>query len=391
MQTRGAIVREIPSNFEVVELELDEPRQGELLVKVAASGMCHSDDHVRKGDLPSNTLPICCGHEGSGVVVQVGANTPGWREGDHVVLATLPSCGRCRWCQTGMGNLCDLSASLMTGARFDDPTSFRMSLDGVPVGQWCGISTFSEYTTVGVTSAVKIDQSIPLEVACLVGCGVNTGWGSAVNIAQVQPGDTVIIMGMGGIGSFALQGALHAGASNAIAVDPLPFKREMAMRLGATHVCGHVDEAADLARSLTNGQGADSAIITVGLLDTDYVRQAFAAIRKAGSCVVTSLGPSTDFGVPISLFELTLYQKRLLGSMFGGVAPIRDTVKMLEMYTAGQLKLDEVITTTYTLDEVNQGYDDMHAGKNVRGVILYGDAPGRESAAAAAAETPVLH
>jgi NDMA-dependent alcohol dehydrogenase len=373
MRTRGAILREIPGKYEIVDLELDEPRQGEIMVKVVASGMCHSDDHIATGDLPSETLPMCSGHEGAGVVVQVGPNTPGWAEGEHVVLSCLPSCGRCRWCAIGMGNLCDLSANLLKGARFDDPDSFRMSLDGVPVGQWCGISTFSQYTTVGVTSAVKIDPSIPLESACLVGCAVNTGWGSAVNIAEVKPGDTVIVMGIGGIGAFALQGALHAGASNVIAVDPVALKRDMATTLGATHTVGHIDEAADLARSLTNGQGADSTIITVGLLDLEYVTQAFASIRKAGSCVVTSLGPATDFGVPISAFELTLYQKRLLGSMFGGVAPMRDVVKMLEMYQAGRLKLDEVITTRYTLDEVNQGYADMHAGKNVRGVIQFGD------------------
>jgi len=389
MRTRGAILREIPGRYEIVELELDEPRQGEIMVKVAASGLCHSDDHIATGDLPSETLPMCSGHEGAGFVVQVGPNTSGWQEGDRVVLSCLPSCGRCRWCAIGMGNLCDLSATLLKGARFDDPDSFRMSLDGQPVGQWCGISTFSEYTTVGVTSAIKIDPSIPLETACLVGCGVNTGWGSAVNIAQTQPGDTVIVMGIGGIGAFALQGALHAGASNVIAVDPLPFKRKMASELGATHTSPHIDEAAELARSLTNGQGADSAIITVGLLDLEHITQAFASIRKAGACVVTSLGPSTDFGIPISAFELTLYQKRLLGSMFGGVAPMRDIQKMLEMYQAGRLKLDEVITATYTLEQVNEGYADMHAGKNVRGVIRFGDSPSppRAAAEAAAAET----
>ncbi len=333
--------------------------------------MCHSDDHVATGDLPSETLPTCGGHEGSGVVVEVGPGTPGWAVGDHVVLSCLPSCGRCRWCGIGMGNLCDLGANLLRGARFDDPNSFRMSLDGQPVGQWCSISTFSEYTTVGVTSAIKIDASIPLEAACLVGCGVNTGWGSAVNIAQVRPNDTVIVMGVGGIGAFAVQGAVHAGAANVIAVDPVPFKREMAQKMGATHVAEDMEQATELARSMTNGQGADSAIITVGVLDPDHVRQAFTAIRKAGTCVVTSLGPSTDFGAPISLFELTLYQKRLLGSMFGGVAPMRDITKMLELYTSGRLMLDEVITTRYTLDQVNQGYADMHAGTNIRGVITF--------------------
>jgi NDMA-dependent alcohol dehydrogenase len=373
MKTRAAILTEIPGKYEVADLELDAPRRGEITVQLAASGMCHSDDHIAKGDLPSETLPMCCGHEGAGVVVEVGRDTPGWEVGDHVVLATLPSCGRCRWCQTGMGNLCDLSASLLRGARFDDTDSFRLAMaDGTPVGQWCGVGTFSEYSTVGVESAVKIDPSIPLDRACLVGCAVNTGWGSAVNVAEVVPGDTVIVMGAGGIGAFAIQGAVHAGAANVIAVDPLPFKREMAGKFGATHVVGDMDEATELAQSMTNGQGADAAIITVGVLEPSMITEAFASIRKAGACVITSLGPSTDFGIPISAFELTLYQKKLLGSMFGAVAPIRDTVKMLELYQAGRLNLDDVVTTRYSLDEVNQGYADMHAGRNVRGLVDFG-------------------
>lgn len=373
MKTRAAILTEIPGKYEVADLELDAPRRGEITVQLAASGMCHSDDHIAKGDLPSETLPMCCGHEGAGVVVEVGRDTPGWEVGDHVVLATLPSCGRCRWCQTGMGNLCELSGSLLRGARFDDTDSFRLAMaDGTPVGQWCGVGTFSEYSTVGVESAVKIDPSIPLDRACLVGCAVNTGWGSAVNVAEVVPGDTVIVMGAGGIGAFAIQGAVHAGAANVIAVDPLPFKREMAGKFGATQVVGDMDEATELAQSMTNGQGADAAIVTVGVLEPSMITEAFASIRKAGACVITSLGPSTDFGIPISAFELTLFQKKLLGSMFGAVAPIRDTVKMLELYQAGRLNLDDVVTTRYGLDEVNEGYADMHAGRNVRGLVDFG-------------------
>jgi S-(hydroxymethyl)glutathione dehydrogenase/alcohol dehydrogenase len=370
MRTRAAILTEIPGKYEVAELELESPRRGEITVQLAASGMCHSDDHIARGDLPSETLPMCCGHEGAGVVVEVGPDTPDWEVGDHVVLATLPSCGRCRWCQTGMGNLCDLSANLLRGARFNDTDSFRLAMDdGTPVGQWCGVGTFSEYSTVGVESAVKIDPEIPLDRACLVGCAVNTGWGSTVNVAEVKPGDTVIVMGAGGIGAFAIQGAVHAGAAHVIAVDPLPFKREMAGKFGATHVVGDMAEATELAQSMTNGQGADATVITVGVLEPSMITEAFASIRKAGACVITSLGPSTDFGIPISAFELTLYQKKLLGSMFGAVAPIRDTVKMLELYQAGRLNLDDVVTTRYTLDQVNDGYADMHAGRNVRGLV----------------------
>jgi S-(hydroxymethyl)glutathione dehydrogenase/alcohol dehydrogenase len=247
-----------------------------------------------------------------------------------------------------------------------------MSLDGAPVGQMCGISTFSEYTTVAIDSTVKISKDLPLDKACLVGCGVGTGWGSAVNSANVQPGETVIVMGVGGIGINAVQGAAHAGASNIIAVDPLPFKREKAMELGATHAVETMEEATELAQSFTNGQGADSAIVTVGVTTAEHVGQAFNAIRKAGTCVVTGLGNiASGDPLPISIAQLTLFQKRLQGSLFGASSPSKDIPRMLQLYTDGKLKLDELVTRTYTLDEVAQGYKDMHAGTNLRGVIVF--------------------
>jgi len=358
-----------PGKWDVVDVDVDEPRQGELQLKMVASGLCHSDDHIATGDMPVGILPMAGGHEGAGIVEAVGPNTPGWEVGDHVVLSFLPGCGKCRWCASGMQNLCDLGATLLTGCRADG--SFRMSLDGKPVGQMCGISTFAEHTVVSVASAVKVPKELPLDKACLTGCGVGTGWGSAVNSAEVQPGDTVIVMGIGGIGINAVQGAAHAGASNVIAVDPVEFKREKAQQMGATHAVASIEEADELAKSFTNGQGADSAIVTVGVLKPEHVAQAFAAIRKAGTVVVTGLGNAMDVGVPISLFELTLFQKRLQGSLFGASSPSRDILKMLQLYTDGKLKLDELVTRTYTLDEINDGYADMHEGKNLRGVIIH--------------------
>ena len=369
VKTRVAVLTQAPGKWEVVEADLDEPRQGELQLKMVASGLCHSDDHLATGDLPVGSFPYAGGHEGAGVVEAVGPNTPGWEEGDHVVLSFLPGCGKCRWCASGMQNLCDLGALLLAGTRQDG--SCRLSLDGQPVAQMCGISTFAEHTVVSVDSAVKISKDLPLDKACLTGCGVGTGWGSAVNSAEVQPGDTVIVMGIGGIGINAVQGAAHAGASNVIAVDPLEFKREKAQQMGATHAVASIEEADELAKSFTNGQGADSAIVTVGVLKPEHVSQAFAAIRKAGTVVVTGLGNAMDVGVPISLFELTLFQKRLQGSLFGASSPSRDILKMLQLYTDGKLKLDELVTRTYTLDEINDGYADMHEGKNLRGVIIH--------------------
>jgi NDMA-dependent alcohol dehydrogenase len=372
MKTRGAVIMKAPGAYEVVDMELDDPWPGEIQVKLVASGLCHSDDHIATGDLPVPTYPFCGGHEGAGVVEKVGPGTPGWEVGDHVVFSFIPGCGRCRWCAQGMQNLCDLGANLLTGARFQDQTSYRLHLeDGSPVGQMCGIGTFSEHTTVNVDSAVKVDKDVPLDRACLLGCGVGTGWGSAVNSAEVKPGQTVIVMGVGGIGINAVQGAAHAGATHVIAVDPVAFKREKALEFGATDTFADIAEANAFAKSVTNGQGADSAIVTVGVIKGEHVGQAVSAIRKAGTVVVTGLGDLMDVGVPISLAEITLFQKRIQGSLFGASSPSWDILNQVQMYKDGRLKLDELVTTEYALDEVAQGYEDMHAGKNIRGLIRY--------------------
>ncbi len=372
MRTRGAVITKSPGEYEVIDLELDEPRQGELMVKMAASGLCHSDDHLATGDMPAALYPFCGGHEGSGVVEKVGPGTAGFEVGDHVIFSFLPGCGRCRWCASGMQNLCDLGATLLTGARPDDPTSYRMhTVDGQPVGQMCGISTFAEHTVVNIASAVKIEKDLPLDKVCLLGCGVGTGWGSAVNSAQVRPGDTVIIMGIGGIGINAVQGAAHAGASNVIAVDPVAMKREKALQLGATHAFADIAEADALAKSVTNGQGADSCIVTIGVVKGEHVGQAFSAIRKAGTVVVTGLGNMAEVGLPVSLAELTLFQKRIQGSLFGASSPSSDILRQAQMYRDGKINLDDLVTSTYSLDDIAQGYRDMHAGKNIRGVILF--------------------
>jgi NDMA-dependent alcohol dehydrogenase len=368
MKTRGAIVREIPGKWEIADIELDEPRQGELRLKMVASGLCHSDDHMTTGDLVPGVLPMAGGHEGAGIVAAVGPHTPGWEVGDHVVMSFLPGCGRCRWCASGMQNLCDAGANVLSGCRADG--TFRMSVDGQPIGQSAGISTFCEDTVADVMSCVKVDNDLPLEKACLVGCGVGTGWGSAVNAAEAKPGHTVIVMGIGGIGINAVQGASHVGATHVIAVDPVEFKRETAQTLGATHSFATMDEAAEFARSVTNGQGADSAIVTTGVLKTEHIAQAFSAVRKAGTVVVTAVGNAAE-EVRVPAFELTFYQKRIQGALFGASSPSRDIPWMLNLYQSGQLRLDELITTTYKLDDINQGYADMHAGKNIRGVIVY--------------------
>lgn len=374
MLTRAAIIRGSPGKFEVVDIELDGPRQGELQVKMAATGLCHSDEHFQTGNSVAGHYPFICGHEGAGVVEAVGPNTPGWEVGDHVVFSFIPSCGRCRWCSEGMSNLCDLGAYLLRGSRFDDLDSFRCHLpDGTPVGQICGLGTFAERTTVSVDSALKVDKELPLDRICLLGCAVGTGWGSAVYAAETRPGDVVIVMGTGGVGIHAVQGAAHAGAAAVIAVDPVQFKRDVALKMGATHAFASMEEADGYAKSVTNGQGADKAIITVSVLDGTHIAQGVAAIRKAGTVVVTSVAPD-DYtgGIPVHPRQFSHMQKRIQGSLFGQCNPRADIPRQLQMYRAGQLKLDELVTRTYTLDQVVPAYEDMTSGRNIRGVIVFG-------------------
>jgi S-(hydroxymethyl)glutathione dehydrogenase/alcohol dehydrogenase len=234
-----------------------------------------------------------------------------------------------------------------------------------------GLGAFAERTVVNTASAVKIGKHLPLDVMSLLGCGVGTGWGSAVYAGDVKPGDVVLVMGIGGIGANAVQGAAHAGANTVIAVDPVQFKRDTALQLGATHTFAGIDEATDFARSVTNGQGADVAVVTVGVTNGDHIAQAFTAIRKAGTVVVTGIGDSFATGIPINTRELVLMQKRIQGVLFGACNPLSDIPRQIRMYEAGHLKLDELITRRYRLDEIGQGYEDMHAGTNIRGIIVF--------------------
>jgi len=254
----------------------------------------------------------------------------------------------------------------MLGTQVDG--TYRMHVDGKDVAQAAMTGTFSQYTVVSEWGCIKIDDDVPFEEACLVGCGVPTGWGSAVAAAGVSPGDVHIVMGVGGIGMNAVQGASHAGAAHVIAVDPVPLKRETALRLGATAAFETIDEAADYARSLTNGQGADSAVVSVGVIKGEHVSAAFSAIRKAGTLAVTGVGNIAE-SATINLFELAMFQKRIQGVLFGTLSPAVDVPRMITLYKTGQLKLKELITQTYTLDQINEGYADLHAGRNIRGVI----------------------
>ena len=369
MKTKAAILWEVNQPWSVEEIELDPPKQGEVLVKIAASGMCHSDEHLVTGDLPFE-LPIIGGHEGAGVVQEVGEGVSWLAPGDHVVFGFVPSCGRCPSCSTGHQNLCDLGALMGLGKQVSDGTS-RHHAQGKDLGLMCLLGTFAHHTVVSEASCIKIDKDVPLDRACLLGCGVVTGWGSAVYAAETKPGDTVVVVGIGGIGANAVQGAKLAGAKRIIAIDPVEFKREKAMEFGATHTFASMEEALPGITDLTWGTMANKVIMTMGVGSGEVIGSAMALASKRGRVVVTNIHPALEYSASMSLLDLTLMEKQLVGSLFGSGNPRADIPKLIGLYREGQLDLDGLVTTEYTLDTVNDGYDAMRAGTNIRGVMKY--------------------
>jgi alcohol dehydrogenase (nicotinoprotein) len=369
MKTKAAVLHGPGTDWEITDLELDPPREGEVLVRFAAAGLCHSDQHVQTGDV-SPRFPIVGGHEGSGVVEEIGPDVTRVQPGDHVVTAFIPACGHCRFCSTGHQNLCDMGANALTGNL--PAGGFRLHRDGEDYGGFAILGTFSQWGTVSEKSVIKIPADLPLEVAALVSCGVPTGWGSAVYAAKVEAGDTVVVYGIGGIGINAVQGARYAGAKNVVAVDPVAFKREKAEELGATHSVATADEAFQLVwEGLSPGLGADHAIVTAGVVDEVLVESAFNMIRKGGQVTLTGLAHQDRRTVQIPGSVLTLFEKRIVGSLFGSANPVYDIPRLLDLYRSGDVKLDELITRRYRLEEINEGYRDMLEGRNIRGVIVH--------------------
>jgi len=368
VKTRAAVLWGLGQKWEVEEIELDPPGAGEVLVRLAATGLCHSDEHLVTGDLPI-PLPVVGGHEGAGTVIECGVGVDEFAEGDSVILTFLPSCGRCSYCARGMGNLCELGAALMMGPQLDG--TYRFHARGEDVGQMCLLGTFSEYTVVPKSSLVKIDSGIPLDKAALIGCGVTTGYGSAVRTGEVRAGDTVVVVGAGGIGMNAIQGARIAGALTIVAVDPVEFKRQQARDFGATHTAASMDEAWSVVSDITFGKLADVCILTTDIAEVSYTGEALALVGKRGRVVVTAIGHPDDTSISGSLLEITLYEKQIRGALYGSSNAPHDIPQLVELYAAGQLKLDELITREYSLDQINDGYDDMRSGTNIRGLIRF--------------------
>jgi len=368
VQTDAAILWETGTEWKVERIDLDPPRAGEVLVRLAASGLCHSDEHVVTGDLVAE-LPIIGGHEGAGTVEEVGPGVTALKPGDHVVFSFIPSCGRCPSCSTGHQNLCDLGATLLAGRQLDG--TVRHHARGKDLATMCCLGTFSKHTVVNEASCVKIEDDIPLDRACLVGCGVTTGWGSAVNAAQIRPGDNVAVIGVGGIGINAIQGAKLAGAERIFAVDPVEFKREQAQKFGATHTASSIEEALPLITDVTWGRLCNKVIVTMGVGRGNLMAGIMALVSKGGRAVVTNVHPMLETEVTMSFADLTLMEKQVVGSLFGSSNPRADIPKLLQLYRDGQLDLDGLVTRTYKLEDINQGYQDMRDGKNLRGVLVY--------------------
>src|SRR5580700_8752777 len=319
MKTRAAVLRKGGTPWEITELDLDEPKAGEVLIRFEAAGLCHSDEHIRATGLAR--LPLVGGHEGAGVIEQTGPGVTRVKEGDRVACSYIPVCGTCRYCSTGHQNLCDAGKNAAIGC-----------------------------------------------LAALVSCGVTTGFCSAIYAGDVRPGETVVVFGTGGVGINAVQGARYAGGKNVIAIDPVEFKREQAMELGATHAFAGPEEAQQTLIDLTRGQLADKVICTVGEMNNDVIKAAVNMTGKAGTVVITGVG-YYDMVLPGGI--LIGYHRRMQGALFGGANPLYDIPMILGLWQSGDVKLTELVTRRYTLDQVNDGYQDMMDGKNIRGVIIH--------------------
>ncbi len=349
----------------VEELDLMAPQREEVLVRVAAAGVCRSDLHFLDGTLP-HPSPTVLGHEGAGVVEAIGEGVTYVQPGDHVILCFTPSCAKCPYCIAGRPNLCVAGGRAAARGTLMDGTT-RLSKDGQPVYHMTCTACFAERTVVPEGGVVKIREDMPLEQAALISCGVMTGVGAVINTARVQAGSTVAVIGCGGVGLNVVQGAALAGAVRIIAIDLLDYKLELATQFGATHtVNASKEDPVERVRSLSPG-GADYAFEVIGRPET--MRQAYDAVRRGGLAVVVGLGPaSAEVSLPASSF---LQEKTITGSAYGGARPRIDMPKLVDLYLAGKLKLDELISRRYPLEGINEAMDALRAGEVARSLITF--------------------
>jgi len=366
-RAKAAICREINQPVVVEEIEVESPRRGEVMIRLAACGVCHSDYSVTTGTIPFPP-PVVLGHEGAGIVVEVGEGVTGIAVGDAVVSSFVSMCGKCRYCQTGRPQLCDQAAK--AAYTLPDGTVRTKDRQGNPLNIFSGCGVMAEFATLHTDNVVKIDKDIPLDRAALVSCGVMTGVGAVVNTARVAPGSIAVVFGCGGVGLNAIQGCALAGAAMIVAVDTSDAKLEMATQFGATHVLNAKAEenVVKALRKLTGG-GADYAFECVGY--GEVAAQAYGCLRKGGTAVVVGVASQKD-NTTVRTASLTFEEKTLTGSYFGSARPREDFPRLLALYRNKRLKLDELITRTYRIEEAPQAFADLASGKNARGVIVFG-------------------
>jgi S-(hydroxymethyl)glutathione dehydrogenase/alcohol dehydrogenase len=366
MKIQAALLTAANRHFQIETLDLNEPRTGEVLIKIAACGVCHSDWHVANG-VTRHPMPCVAGHEGAGIVEAVGAGVTAIQVGDQVALSWSPDCGTCFYCLRGQPNLCETyTEPIWNGVMLDGEP--RLSWRGEPVYHYCGLAAFAEYVVVPQQCCIPIRKDVPASVVALVGCAVATGVGAAMYTARVCPGESVVVIGAGGVGLNVIQGAALCGAGTIIAVDKSPAKAGLARAFGATHTLPADAEVLKAVRDLTGGRGADHAFESVGVATLQEL--GLDAIRPGGTLTLVGL---TAMGTPTNLpgAVITRQEKTIKGSYYGSVSPRRDFPLLIDLYVAGKLKLDELVSRTYRLDQINDAYAAMLEGSTARGVITF--------------------
>ena len=367
MKIKAAILWEQGAPLSVEEAELEAPRAGEVLVEVRAAGVCHSDLHPARGDWPART-PLVLGHEGAGVVREVGEGVTRVRAGDHVVFCWAPPCGSCPYCLEGRPVLCDRLERTTYRNRLPAGGT-RLRARGQDVAHFNGTACFADFAVVAQEGAIAVPGDVPFEALATLGCAVVTGVGAVLNAARVEPGAKVVVVGAGGVGLNVVQGALLAGCEEVIAVDARSRPLELAREFGATHtVEASAENVAGQVRELTGGRGADYVFDTVGAPET--LAQALGFARKGGAVVLTGLA-RTDVLAQIPIFPFVMQEKRLIGSLYGSGQPARDIPRLVELHREGKLKLRELAARTYALEGVNEALAALASAEGARGIIRW--------------------
>lgn len=369
MKSRAAVAWQANTPLEIETIEVEAPRSGEVLVRVVATGVCHTDAYTLSGADPEGIFPSVLGHEGAGVVEELGPDVSGLEVGDHVIPLYTPECGACRFCTSGKTNLCQAIRTTQGQGLMPDGSS-RFSCNGRAIYHYMGTSTFSEYTVVPAIALAKINSAAPLEKVCLLACGITTGIGAVLNTAKVEAGATVVIFGLGGVGLSCVQGATMAQAGRIVVVDTNPAKFELARQLGATDCLNPKDYSEPIQQvivELTKG-GADYSFEAVG--NVDLMRAALECCHKGwGESIIIGVAGS---GQEISTRPFQLVTGRVWrGSAFGGVKGRSELPGMVEQYLAGQIEIDKMITHELALKDINDAFDLMHGGKSIRAVVRY--------------------